>query len=79
MTEALGLDQNVKLSTQKQGNPLDLILSEQAAKAKIIQINYGRYISDHGMIVVTLNIPSLEMKHKCISFVKYRMSSLRPY
>ena len=68
MMGSLGLDQNVKLSTHKEGNTLDLILSEQAAQAKIIKINYERYISDHRMIMVTLNIPSLEMKQKHISY-----------
>ena len=70
MKEALGLYQNVKLSTHNQGTTLDFILSEKAAKVKIVKINYGRYISDHRMIMATLNIPSLDMKHKCISYCK---------
>ena len=77
MTKALGLDQNVKLLTHKQGNTLDLILSEQAAQAKIIKINYGRYISDHRMIMVTLNIPSLEMKHECTSYCKLQNVNIK--
>ena len=54
--EALGLYQHVVFPTHRSGNILDLLISKIGEKVKVMTVNAGPYILDHGAIIATLNV-----------------------
>ena len=69
MVEALGRKQLIDFPTCKQGNTLDLIITELAAEVQIKNVYCRPYISDHCIITFTSNIPKTKM---VIKQIKYR-------
>ena len=70
--EALGLQiQNFK-STHKCGNTLDLIISEDNDRVKVLEMQNGPYLSDHCAVEGLLNITRNEVKHKSVTFRKIK-------
>ena len=70
--EALDLQiQNYK-STHKCGNTLDLIISEDNDRVKVLETQNGPYVSDHCAVEGLLNINRNEVKHKSITFRKIK-------
>ena len=53
MVEASGMKQLIDFPTHKQGNTLDLIITELAAEIPIKNVYCGPYISDHCIITFT--------------------------
>ena len=68
MVEASGLKQWIDFRTHKQGNTLDLIITELAAEVQIKNVYSGPYISDHWIITCTFNIPKTKINTKQIKY-----------
>ena len=62
--EALGLYQHVTFPTHKQGNTLDLVLSELGSKSRVMTTSPGPYLTDHRAVISTLNIKSIQPKRQ---------------
>ena len=60
--EALGLYQHVTFPTHKQGNTLDLVLSELGSKSRVMTMSPGPYLTDHRVVISTLNVKSIQPK-----------------
>ena len=60
--EALGLYQHVTFPTHKQGNTLDLVLSELGSKSRVMTTSPGPYLTDHRAVISTLNVKSIQPK-----------------
>ena len=65
--------QNINFPTHKQGNTLDLLLTEANSAIKLNKIDPGPFISDHRLIVANVNFhldrtePKMKMKHEIIN------------
>ena len=68
MVEASGMKNLIDFPTHKQGNTLDLIITELAAEDQIKNACCGPYISDHCIITCTCNIPKTKMVTKQIKY-----------
>ena len=68
MVEASEMKQFIDFPTHKQGNTLDLIITELAAEVQIKNVYCGHYISDHYIITCTCNIPNTKMVTKQIKY-----------
>ena len=62
--EAMGLYQHVTFPTHKQGNTLDLVISELENLSKVMTIAPGPYLTDHRAVISTLNIKSSQPKRE---------------
>ena len=62
--EAMGLYQHVTFATHKQGNTLDLVISELGNTSKVMTIAPGPYLTDHRAVISTLNIKSSQPKRQ---------------
>ena len=60
--EAIGLYQHVTFPTHKQGNTLDLVLSELGSSSKVMTMSPGPYLTDHRVVISTLNVKSIQPK-----------------
>ena len=60
--EAMGLYQHVTFTTHKQGNTLDLVISELGSMSKVMTTSPGPYLTDHRAVISTLNIKSVQPK-----------------
>ena len=63
-TEALGLYQHVTFPTHKQGNTLDLVVSELGSKSRVMTMSPGPYLTDHRAVISTLNVKSIQPKRQ---------------
>ena len=68
MVEALEMKQLIDFPTYKQGNTLDLIITELAAEVQIKNVYCGPYVSDHCIITCICNIPKTKMITKQIKY-----------
>ena len=68
MVEASGMKQWINFPTHKQGNTLDLIITELAAEVQIKNVYCEPYISDYCIITCTCNIPKTKMVTKQIKY-----------
>ena len=68
MVEASGMKQWINFPTHKQGNTLDLIITELAAEVQIKNVYCGPYISHHCIITCTYSIPKTKMVTKQIKY-----------
>ena len=62
--EAMGLYQHVTFATHKQGNTLDLVISELGNTSKVMTTAPGPYLTDHRAVISTLNIKSSQPKRQ---------------
>ena len=62
--EAMGLYQHVSFPMHRQGNTLDLIISEIQGSATVMTTAPGLYITDHWAIISTLNIKKVQPKRQ---------------
>ena len=62
--EAMGLYQHVTFPTHKQGNTLDLVISELGNTSKVMTTAPGPYLTDHRVVISTLNIKSSQPKRQ---------------
>ena len=76
MVEASGMKQWINFPTHKQGNTLDLIITELAAEVQIKNIYCGPYISDHCIITCTCNIPKTKMVTKQIKYRDFKKANM---
>ena len=60
--EAMGLYQHVAFATHKQGNTLDLVISELGGTSKVMTTSLGPYLTDHSAVISTLNVKSVQSK-----------------
>ena len=60
--EAMGLYQHVTFITHKQGNTLDLVISELENMSKVMTTSPGPYLIDHRAVISTLNVKSVQPK-----------------
>ena len=60
--EAMGLYQHVTFATHKQGNTLDLVISELGSASKVITTTPGPYLTDHRAVISMLNVKSIQPK-----------------
>ena len=58
MVEASGMKKLINFPTHKQGNTLDLIITELAAEVQSKNVYCSPFISDHCIITCTCNIPN---------------------
>ena len=72
MVEASGMKQLINFPKHKQGNTLDLIITELAAQVQIKNVYCGPYISDHCIITCTCNIPKTKMVTKQIKYRDFK-------
>ena len=56
--EAMGLYQYVSFATHRQGNTLDLVISELGSTSKVMTTAPGPYLTDHRAVISTLNVKS---------------------
>ena len=62
--EAMGLYQHVTFATHKQGNTLDLVISELGSMSKVMTTSPGPYLTDHRAVISTLNVKSIQPKRQ---------------
>ena len=62
--EAMGLYQHVSFPMHRQGNTLDLIISEIQGSITVMTTAPGPYITDHWAIISTLNIKKVQPKRQ---------------
>ena len=62
--EAMGLYQHVTFPTHKQGNTLDLVISELGSMSKVMTTSPGPYLTDHRAVISTLNVKSIQPKRQ---------------
>ena len=60
--EAMGLYQHVSFTMHRQGNTLDLVISELGSTSKIMTTAPGPYLPDHRAVISTLNVKSVQPK-----------------
>ena len=60
--EAMGLYQHVSFTTHRQGNTLDLVISELGSTSKVMTTAPGPYLTDHRAVISTLNVKSVQPK-----------------
>ena len=60
--EAMGLYQHVTFATHKQGNTLDLVISELGSTSKVMTTSPGPYLTDHRAVISMLNVKSIQPK-----------------
>ena len=68
--EAMGLYQHVTFPTHKQGNTLDLVISELGNMSKVMTTAPGPFITDHRVVISTLNVKSSQPKRQQIKVRK---------
>ena len=62
--EAMCLYQYVTFLTHKQGNTLDLVISELGSTSKVMTTSPGAYLTDHRAVISTLNVKSIQPKRQ---------------
>ena len=70
--EAMGLYQHVTFPTHKQGNTLDLVISELGNTSKVMTTAPGPFLTDHRVVISTLNIKSSQSKRQQIKVRKLK-------
>ena len=60
--EAMGLYQHVSFTTHRQGNTLYLVISELGSMSKVMTTAPGPYLTDHRVVISTLNVKSVQPK-----------------
>ena len=68
--EAMGLYQHVTFPTHKQGNTLELVISELGNTSKVMTTAPGPFLTDHRAVISTLNIKSSQPKRQQIKVRK---------
>ena len=69
---SLALKQHVEGPTNKSGNCLDLIFTEEMSKTKAIRCSRSMFASDHNSIQCILNIPKEDCTQKEITYRKLK-------
>ena len=62
--EAMGLYQHVTFATHKQGNTLDLVISELGSTSKVMTTSPSPYLTDHRVVISMLNVKSIQPKRQ---------------
>ena len=70
--QALNLQQWIPFSTHKDGNILDLIISEDGGIMTVTNVTQQHFISDHRLITAHLNIDSSKVEMKRITYRKLK-------
>ena len=60
----MGLYQHVNFTTHKQGNTLDLVISELGSMSKVMTTSPGPYLTDHRAVISMLNVKSFQLKRR---------------
>ena len=67
---ATGLQLHNRFSTHRQGNMLDLIMSESISELEVVTCHPGPFMSDHCLVPCELCAPQEDMVRKTINYQK---------
>ena len=77
MITAIGLQIHNRFPTHRQGNMLDLIMSESISKLEVMTCHLGPFMSDHCLVQCKLWVPQEDMIKKTINYWKLKNLNTR--